>query len=772
MDLDIMASVQEQIIGNCLCVLGDSMAMPIGSMIEKFRDEFEAHIEARARATGWRRPTQAPEPAVIRAPSPDVGRTDAAPRAADGHVLDRRARGQRARERDARRRRQVRRRRDPGLLLRAQARPAGRRLPHVPGRDRGHPEAPDRLLDAGQGRHGRPHADRARARTPRRRWSSSCSSTTRSTARSATRAASARCRTSPSAGAPGTSRFIEPKRHFQKPLELSPLVAIDRERCILCYRCVRFSQEVAEDYQLVLHERGAHSFVGTFDGHPYVAPFSGNIIELCPVGALTSQRLPLPRAPVGHRGRRARSARCARRSATSRFTVRDERVLRVLGARQRRGRRRLAVRQGPLRLPGRSTSTSASRSRWCATAASCARSAGSARSPRRPRRCARAGAPRRRRSPAARRPTRRASCSQRLLREGLGSRATSTRAPGGDAAARRCTARWRARRCRRRCPTSSSPTPCSCSTASRSTTRRSSTCASARACAATASSSRSPRAGPSSLDPNAERHRCASRPAPARRSLVALDAALEPAARATSSASRRAAGADAGDGARAWRDALRRRRGRRDRLRRAPAGRPARRQRARARCSTSPARSASARARRRRAARVPAGANGRGLREAGVAAHAGPGPRRRRPRPGATPPAIAAGAGRRRADARSTCCTPTRCATYPDRGAVGAARWTRATTVVAHAGFLTDGIREHADVVFPAEAYAEKEGTRHAPRRPRAAPAPGDRPRRATCAPVAGDRRVAAPPGPRPRRADRRDGHRRSSSTRCRSTPA
>src|SRR4051812_50026375 len=44
----------------------------------------------------------------------------------------------------------------------------------------------------------------------------------------------------------GTSRFIEPKRHFRKPLELSPLIAIDRERCILCYRCVRFSQEVSE----------------------------------------------------------------------------------------------------------------------------------------------------------------------------------------------------------------------------------------------------------------------------------------------------------------------------------------------------------------------------------------------------------------------------------------------------------------------------------------------------------------------------------------------
>jgi NADH-quinone oxidoreductase subunit F len=49
MDLDIMASVQSEIIGNCLCVLGDAMAMPIGSMIQKFRAEFEEHIEMRQR---------------------------------------------------------------------------------------------------------------------------------------------------------------------------------------------------------------------------------------------------------------------------------------------------------------------------------------------------------------------------------------------------------------------------------------------------------------------------------------------------------------------------------------------------------------------------------------------------------------------------------------------------------------------------------------------------------------------------------------------------
>ena len=87
---------------------------------------------------------------------------------------------------------------------------------------------------------------------------------------------------------PGQTRFSEPKRHFPKPLDLSPLVAIDRERCITCYRCVRFSQEVAEDHQLTFQERGAGSEVATFTGDPYVGRFTGNIIDLCPVGALTS----------------------------------------------------------------------------------------------------------------------------------------------------------------------------------------------------------------------------------------------------------------------------------------------------------------------------------------------------------------------------------------------------------------------------------------------------------------------------------------------------
>ncbi|MEA2248042.1 MAG: NADH-quinone oxidoreductase subunit, partial [Solirubrobacteraceae bacterium] len=128
----------------------------------------------------------------------------------------------------------------------------------------------------------------------------------------------------------GRSRFIEPKRHFAKPLALSPLIAIDRERCILCYRCVRFSQEVSEDYQLVLQERGAHSYVATFDGHPYVAPFSGNIVELCPVGALTSQPYRFRARPWDIEGAGSVCTLCPSQCNVQ-FTVRDERVLRVMG---------------------------------------------------------------------------------------------------------------------------------------------------------------------------------------------------------------------------------------------------------------------------------------------------------------------------------------------------------------------------------------------------------------------------------------------------------
>src|SRR5947199_5839155 len=87
---------------------------------------------------------------------------------------------------------------------------------------------------------------------------------------------------------PGSTRMTFSKRTFDKPIPISPLIALDRERCILCYRCTRFSELVAEDGQLVAVNRGAQTQIATFEDEAYRAPFSGNVIELCPVGALTS----------------------------------------------------------------------------------------------------------------------------------------------------------------------------------------------------------------------------------------------------------------------------------------------------------------------------------------------------------------------------------------------------------------------------------------------------------------------------------------------------
>ncbi|HUF01545.1 MAG TPA: molybdopterin-dependent oxidoreductase [Gaiellaceae bacterium] len=87
---------------------------------------------------------------------------------------------------------------------------------------------------------------------------------------------------------PGRARMAFPKLTFDKPIPISPLIALDRERCILCYRCTRFSEEVSEDGQLIARNRGSRTEIATFEDEPYRAPFSGNVIELCPVGALTS----------------------------------------------------------------------------------------------------------------------------------------------------------------------------------------------------------------------------------------------------------------------------------------------------------------------------------------------------------------------------------------------------------------------------------------------------------------------------------------------------
>ncbi|MBI2939946.1 MAG: NADH-quinone oxidoreductase subunit NuoG [Chloroflexi bacterium] len=84
------------------------------------------------------------------------------------------------------------------------------------------------------------------------------------------------------------SRYVEPKRHFAKPIPLSRRILLDRERCILCYRCVRFQKEIAGDETLTVINRGARVEIATLPGREFDSPFSGNTIELCPVGALTS----------------------------------------------------------------------------------------------------------------------------------------------------------------------------------------------------------------------------------------------------------------------------------------------------------------------------------------------------------------------------------------------------------------------------------------------------------------------------------------------------
>lgn len=88
---------------------------------------------------------------------------------------------------------------------------------------------------------------------------------------------------------PGSSRYVEAKRTYEKALEISELVVLDRERCVLCWRCVRFSDEIAGDAFIQLVDRGAGTQILTFKDEPFDSYFSGNTIQICPVGALTAK---------------------------------------------------------------------------------------------------------------------------------------------------------------------------------------------------------------------------------------------------------------------------------------------------------------------------------------------------------------------------------------------------------------------------------------------------------------------------------------------------
>ncbi len=205
----------------------------------------------------------------------------------------------------------------------------------------------------------------------------------------------------------------------------------------------------------MLLERGAHSYVSTFDGNPYVAPFSGNIIELCPVGALTSRNYRFRARPWDIEDSGSVCTLCAAQCNVS-LTVRDERVLRVLA------RDHPEVDDGWLCDRGRFAYPAAWR-----------RPHHAADDPRRRRAACRvlgAGARRSRHTPEARRGADRGARRRRrhqrgglparsIVARGAGLAATSTRA--SRARCRwSCTGRWPSRGCRRRSQTWSSPTRC------------------------------------------------------------------------------------------------------------------------------------------------------------------------------------------------------------------------------------------------------------------------------------------------------------------------
>ena len=508
MDLEIMASVQEHIIGNCLCVLGDAMAMPIGSMIAKFRDEFEEHIERRAHAP-WAERRGAPPtprspprerspksprpssataaratrlPAHTRARPAPSGEVPAMPRPEPKthHLHDRRPRGAGARELDARRRRQARRRRDPRLLLRAQARPAGRRLPHVPGRDRGHPEAADRLLDAGQGRHGRLHADRARQDRP------AVGGRVPADQPPARLPGVRQGRRVPAAG----HHLRLGRRHLalhraQAPLrQAARALAADRDRPRALHPLLPLRALLPGGRRGL--PAGARSSAAPT---PTSRPSTGTLMWR-PSAATSSscaRSARSPRAPTasarapGTSRARARCARCARRSATSRSPCATSACCACSQ------RDNVEVDDGWLCDKGRFAYQSFHADERVTEPL--LRDGGQLRPVSWERALEEAATGLRRAGASTRRARRRAEHQRGGLParppDARGSRLAAHRlAPRRHAAAGAAARAGRARAAGDASPTSSSPTPCSCSTPSPSTMRRSSTCACARASAA------------------------------------------------------------------------------------------------------------------------------------------------------------------------------------------------------------------------------------------------------------------------------------------------
>ncbi|SNR49027.1 NADH-quinone oxidoreductase subunit G [Blastococcus mobilis] len=107
------------------------------------------------------------------------------------------------------------------------------------------------------------------------------------------------------------SRFVDEKRTYSKPLPISSQVLLDRERCVLCARCTRFSQQVAGDPFIELFERGALEQVAIYEDEPFESYFSGNTTQICPVGALTSAQYRFRARPFDLRSEASVCEHCA-----------------------------------------------------------------------------------------------------------------------------------------------------------------------------------------------------------------------------------------------------------------------------------------------------------------------------------------------------------------------------------------------------------------------------------------------------------------------------
>ena len=129
---------------------------------------------------------------------------------------------------------------------------------------------------------------------------------------------------------PGESRFVEDKRHFEKPIPISEIILLDRERCILCARCTRFSDEISGDPLIEFIQRGNKTQVNTFPDEPFRSYFSGNTVQICPVGALTSTSYRFKARPWDLK-KVSSTSNCSSMGCSVELNVSQNKMLRILG---------------------------------------------------------------------------------------------------------------------------------------------------------------------------------------------------------------------------------------------------------------------------------------------------------------------------------------------------------------------------------------------------------------------------------------------------------